>query len=161
MTRKEAENACDENHLSCTFNYAYSTREKNTVINQNKTAGSEVTEGTNVVLTISNGERPTSSDPNPSDPPDNPDPDPDPTPDPEPVCDRNETVRVYINPTIGDASATARNLDSRIHWNIVYVSRADYPESASIGMVIASDVAKYDGKDLNMCDTYTIHIFNS
>ena len=169
MTRKEAENACDENHLSCTFNYAYSTREKNTVINQNKTAGSEVTEGTNVVLTISNGKRPTSSNPNPSDPSggndnnnnNNGNNSNNPEPDPEPVCDRNETVRVYINPTIGDASATARNLDSRIHWNIVYVSRADYPESASIGMVIASDVAKYDGKDLNMCDTYTIHIFNS
>lgn len=172
MTRKEAENACDENHLSCTFNYAYSTREKNTVINQNKTAGSEVTEGTNVVLTISNGERPTSSNPNPSDPSggndnnnnnnnNNGNNSNNPEPDPEPVCDRNKTVRVYINPTIGDASATARNLDSRIHWNIVYVSRADYPESASIGMVIASDVAKYDGKDLNMCDTYTIHIFNS
>ena len=168
MTRSEAKNACDNNGLSCTFNYAYSTKTKNTVINQNKTAGSEVSEGTNVILTISNGKQSTSSSGgnNSSGGSNNGNNNggnssPSPSPDPEPVCDRNDTVRVYINPTIGDASATARNLDSRIHWNVVYVSRADYSESASIGMVIAADVAKYDGQYLNKCDTYTIHIFNS
>ena len=61
MTRSEAKNACDNNGLSCTFNYAYSTKTKDTVINQNKTAGSEVSEGTNVILTISNGKQSTSS----------------------------------------------------------------------------------------------------
>ena len=168
MTRSEAKNACDNNGLSCTFNYAYSTKTKDTVINQNKTAGSEVAEGTNVILTISNGKQSTSSSGgnNSSGGSNNGNNNggnssPGPSPDPEPVCDRNDTVRVYINPTIGDASATARNLDSRIHWNVVYVSRADYSESASIGMVIAADVAKYDGQYLNKCDTYTIHIFNS
>ena len=168
MTRSEAKNACDNNGLSCTFNYAYSTKTKDTVINQNKTAGSEVAEGTNVILTISNGKQSTSSSGgnNSSGGSNNGNNNggnssPSPSPDPEPVCDRNDTVRVYINPTIGDASATARNLDSRIHWNVVYVSRADYSESASIGMVIAADVAKYDGQYLNKCDTYTIHIFNS
>lgn len=168
MTRSEAKNACDNNGLSCTFNYAYSTKTKDTVINQNKTAGSEVSEGTNVILTISNGKQSTSSSGgnNSSGGSNNGNNNggnssPGPSPDPEPVCDRNDTVRVYINPTIGDASATARNLDSRIHWNVVYVSRADYSESASIGMVIAADVAKYDGQYLNKCDTYTIHIFNS
>lgn len=168
MTRSEAKNACDNNGLSCTFNYAYSTKTKDTVINQNKTAGSEVSEGTNVILTISNGKQSTSSSGgnNSSGGSNNGNNNggnssPSPSPDPEPVCDRNDTVRVYINPTIGDASATARNLDSRIHWNVVYVSRADYSESASIGMVIAADVAKYDGQYLNKCDTYTIHIFNS
>ena len=168
MTRSEAKNACDNNGLSCTFNYAYSTKTKDTVINQNKTAGSEVSEGTNVILTISNGKQSTSSSAgnNSSGGSNNGNNNggnssPSPSPDPEPVCDRNDTVRVYINPTIGDASATARNLDSRIHWNVVYVSRADYSESASIGMVIAADVAKYDGQYLNKCDTYTIHIFNS
>ena len=168
MTRSEAKNACDNNGLSCTFNYAYSTKTKDTVINQNKTAGSEVAEGTNVILTISNGKQSTSSSGgnNSSGGSNNGNNNggnssPGPSPDPEPVCDRNDTVRVYINPTIGDASATARNLDSRIHWNVVYVSRADYSESASIGMGIAADVAKYDGQYLNKCDTYTIHIFNS
>ena len=168
MTRSEAKNACDNNGLSCTFNYAYSTKTKDTVINQNKTAGSEVAEGTNVILTISNGKQSTSSSGgnNSSGGSNNGNNNggnssPGPSPDPEPVCDRNDTVRVYINPTIGDASATERNLDSRIHWNVVYVSRADYSESASIGMVIAADVAKYDGQYLNKCDTYTIHIFNS
>lgn len=166
MTRSDAKKTCDNNGLSCTFNYAYSTKTKDTVINQNKTAGSEVSDGTSVILTISNGKRPTASTGggnsssnnnggNTSNTPINP------SPKPEPVCDRNDIVRVYINPTIGDASATASNLDSRIHWNVVYVSRADYSESASIGMVIAADVAKYDGQYLNKCDTYTIHIFNS
>lgn len=58
MTIGNAKKACNEYGLSCSFNYAYSNKTKDTVINQNKNAGSEVSEGTSVILTVSNGTRP-------------------------------------------------------------------------------------------------------
>lgn len=166
MTESEARNTCNNTGLDCTFSYVYSSETKGNVIDQNKSVGSEVTKNSNIVLSISAGKAPSydnnwSSGGNSSsggstggNTGGNSNPKPKP-----PVCDRNDTVQVYINPTLGDAGKTADNLDSRIKWNIVYVSRSDYSESSSIGMVIASDIAKYDGKYLNKCDTYTIHIF--
>lgn len=167
MSLSNAKNICSEKGFDCSVTYVKSNEDKNIVTGQNKRAGSEVIAGTNIVLYVSNGQAP-SNNPSGSDNntpswggdsgggsnPTNPV-----TP-PTPSCDRNDTILVYINPTIGDASSTARNLNPQIKWNVVYVSRADYSESASIGMVIASDVAKYDGQYLNKCDTYTIHIFN-
>lgn len=167
MNVNEAKNLCSSKNLDCSIVYVKSTSAKNTVVKQNKRAGSEVIDGTNVVLSVSNGIAPsTGSNSGNNNKPSgggssssgggnnsggNT----------TPSCDRSKTVTVYLNPTIGDANATARNLDSRVHWNVVYVSRANYSESASIGMITAGDIAKYDGKNLNMCDTYTIHIFNS
>ncbi|MBS7020588.1 MAG: PASTA domain-containing protein, partial [Firmicutes bacterium] len=58
MTIGNAKKTCSEYGFSCSFNYAYSNKTKDTVINQNKNAGSEVSEGTSVILTVSNGTRP-------------------------------------------------------------------------------------------------------
>ena len=52
---------CSSANLNCSFNYAYSTKTKNTIIYQNKSYGSEVTSGTSIILTVSNGQRPASN----------------------------------------------------------------------------------------------------
>ena len=55
MTENEAKKACDNNSLDCTFSKVYSDEKEGTVIDQNKTAGSEVSKNTNVVISISAG----------------------------------------------------------------------------------------------------------
>lgn len=54
MTLNKAKSICEQNKLHCTSTYKDSTKTKNTVIGQNKKANSEVVEGTNIVLYISN-----------------------------------------------------------------------------------------------------------
>ncbi|MBO5138988.1 MAG: PASTA domain-containing protein [Bacilli bacterium] len=61
MTLSKAKSVCAENKLDCTSSYIDSTKTKNTVIRQNKKANSEVVEGTNVVLYISNEKKNSSS----------------------------------------------------------------------------------------------------
>lgn len=61
MTLSKAKSICTENKLDCTSSYIDSTKTKNTVIRQNKKANSEVVEGTNVVLYISNEKKNSSS----------------------------------------------------------------------------------------------------
>lgn len=68
MTVDKAKSECTKNELECTISYVYSTKTKNNVIYQNKTAGSKVTEGTNVVLTVSNGVAPASNNYKPTTP---------------------------------------------------------------------------------------------
>ncbi|MEG0025708.1 MAG: PASTA domain-containing protein [Bacilli bacterium] len=170
MTVHEAKNKCQNAKLSCSFNYVYSNESKDTVIYQNKASGQEVMEGSSITLSISKGPAPAGQ--NNYIPPSggsdagnntggNSGSNPPPTP--PPTCDRNITTKIYLNPTIGNASATAVNLqnqDSLIKWVIQYVNRADYSESASIGQFTANSTNKYDGISLNYCDTYTIQIFN-
>lgn len=57
----KAKEMCSSANLNCSFNYAYSTKTKNTIIYQNKSYGSEVTSGTSIILTVSNGQRPASN----------------------------------------------------------------------------------------------------
>ena len=58
MTLTKAKELCNSSNLTCSTVYVNSTKTKNTVTGQNKRAGSEVIEGTNVVLYVSNGTPP-------------------------------------------------------------------------------------------------------
>ncbi len=58
MTLTKAKELCNSSNLTCSTVYVNSTKAKNTVTGQNKRAGSEVIEGTNVVLYVSNGTSP-------------------------------------------------------------------------------------------------------
>lgn len=55
MKLSEAQSLCKSKNLDCTITYIKSNKNKNTVVGQNKRAGSEVIHGTNVVLSVSNG----------------------------------------------------------------------------------------------------------
>ena len=61
MTESEARNTCNSSSLDCTFSSVYSSKTKGTVVDQNKTVGSEVSKDTNIVISISAGEAPSYS----------------------------------------------------------------------------------------------------
>lgn len=164
MTRSDAKKTCENNGLSCTFNYAYSTKTKDTVINQNKTAGSEVTDGTSVILTISNGKRPTASTGggnsssnnnggNTSNTPINP------SPKPEPVC----TPYIFLYGGTGSTGkqtyAMIKATSNNKYLNIVpnYVTACPNGNSTN-GAICSSSIA--NGATATTCDTITVTIVN-
>ncbi len=166
MTRSDAKKTCDNNGLSCTFNYAYSTKTKDTVINQNKTAGSEVSDGTSVVLTISNGQRPTtntgggnhssnnnnggnSSNNNPVSP----------SPDPTPVCTPYTFILGGAGSTGTQTYAMIKATSNNKYLNIVpnYVSACPNGNSTN-GAICSSSIAS--GATATTCDTITVTIVN-
>ena len=164
MTRNEAKRACDNNGLSCTFNYAYSTKTKDTVIYQNKTAGSEVSEGTSVILTISNGKRPTSntgggnsssnnSGGNTSSTPTNP------SPKPEPVCTPYTFLYGGTGSTGTQTYAMIKATSNNKYLNIVpnYVTSCPNGNSTN-GAICSSTIA--NGATATTCDTITVTIVN-
>lgn len=164
MTRNEAKRACDNNGLSCTFNYAYSTKTKDTVIYQNKTAGSEVSEGTSVILTISNGKRPTSntgggnsssnnSGGNTSNTPTSP------SPKPEPVCTPYTFLYGGTGSTGTQTYAMIKATSNNKYLNIVpnYVTSCPNGNSTN-GAICSSTIA--NGATATTCDTITVTIVN-
>lgn len=61
MSESNAKSTCRNLGLDCTISYVYSSKEKGTVIDQNKSAGTEVSKDSNIVLSISAGSRPSNS----------------------------------------------------------------------------------------------------
>ncbi len=55
MRLSDAQALCKSKNLDCTVTYVKSNKNKNIVVGQNKRAGSEVINGTNVLLSVSNG----------------------------------------------------------------------------------------------------------
>ena len=164
MTRSDAKKTCENNGLSCTFNYAYSTKTKDTVINQNKTAGSEVTDGTSVILTISNGKRPTASTGggnsssnnnggNTSNTPINP------SPKPEPVCTPYTFLYGGTGSTGKQTYAMIKATSNNKYLNIVpnYVTACPNGNSTN-GAICSSSIA--NGATATTCDTITVTIVN-
>lgn len=164
MTKNEAKKACDNNGLSCTFNYAYSTKTKDTVIYQNKTAGSEVAEGTSITLTISNGKQSSSGgnsnsggnsssgggsssgDNTPS------------TPDPEPVCNSvTITIQSSLNgSSLNETAGNYRRAYPGIKFNFV-------PKSSNVGTngMVHPDTASKRVLTGTTCDTFTIYVIQN
>lgn len=164
MTRSDAKKTCENNGLSCTFNYAYSTKTKDTVINQNKTAGSEVSDGTSVVLTISNGKRPTTgtgggnsssnnNGGNTSNTPINP------SPKPEPVCTPYTFLYGGTGSTGKQTYAMIKATSNNKYLNIVpnYVTACPNGNSTN-GAICSSSIA--NGATATTCDTITVTIVN-
>lgn len=164
MTRSDAKKTCDNNGLSCTFNYAYSTKTKDTVINQNKTAGSEVSDGTSVILTISNGKRPTASTGggnsssnnnggNTSNTPTSP------SPNPEPVCTPYTFLYGGTGSTGTQTYAMIKATSNNKYLNIVpnYVTACPNGNSTN-GAICSSSIA--NGATATTCDTITVTIVN-
>lgn len=57
MTKKEVQNECDKLGIKCTFKEEYSTKSSGKVINQSITAGTEISKGDTIVITISTNKK--------------------------------------------------------------------------------------------------------
>lgn len=169
MTESEARNACSNVGLDCTFSSVYSSKTKGTIIDQNKTVGSEVTKDSNIVLSVSAGKAPSydggssgggnwsgggsssggsSSKPTPTQKP---------TPTP-PVC--NKTT-LYIYPhfiVIDNPTATCNNIKSAypgFKFSCNYINS----DSGKKGQILNSK--ELNGLQINSCNTVTVNIKNN
>lgn len=170
MTIDKAKNTCNNIKLDCTISYVYSTQTKNTVIYQNKNAGSKVTQGTNIVLTVSNGSAPSGGNNyTPATPTPDPTPDPTPTPDPPvvnpdpPACQPTFLGNLVIQEgwlSIGSSSRTITSLRNNLSANysgaIFNITTLDH-NSMNSGMIHPSSPAN-TGTPIYSCQTYTIYV---
>lgn len=61
MNVNNAKNTCKNTGITCQMSYVYSSKTKGTIFNQSMTAGSKVIGNTHIVLTVSNGPKPSSN----------------------------------------------------------------------------------------------------
>lgn len=164
MTESEARNSCSNSGLDCTFSRVYSSKQKGTIIDQNKMAGSEVSKGTNVVISISAGEAPNndwnsgsssggsnsgSSGGSSSNKP---------KPTPTPVC---KTTTFYILPNyiaINYPTTTCANIKAAYPGYSISCSYVN-SDSGKKGQVLNS--ASLNGIQINSCNSITIQIKNN
>ena len=175
MTKKEAIEALEEAGLNYNFVTQNSNKEKNTVIKQSISAGSKVSDGTTITVTISNGKKTeyreesnsnssnNSSNSNHSNTSNNSNSGnsgSSSTPKPEvpstPTCDKSITTTVWIYPDLisSDPATTCNNIKNKyssVNFSCSYVSNGP-----GIGLVVNSN--DIDGHQLNHCDTYTLKI---
>lgn len=140
-------NACgklEDAGLNCSVSYRNSTESKDKVLSQSISAGSDVSNGTTVVISVSNGKAPYTP------------PTPTPQPTPQPTCNK-VTVWIegsHIKP--GDANGTCsaiKNSYSSLKFSCVYVSEGEY-----VGALVNSGAI--DGNTFSTCDTITLKIRN-
>ena len=163
MDLNAAKDLCNKNKLDCSISYANSTKNKNKIIGQNKRSGSEVIEGTNVVLTVSNGIKPssksttststrtssktTTTNKNTS------------NTSTKPTSSCNKTKNLTLNLMADDSAAKTRdgitNQNPGIKFKWIYVKQCP-STSADSGTVCSTSVP--DGSNVSACDVVTITI---
>lgn len=141
-TKAEAQTACRNAGLTCTFYYSNSSKTKDIVISQNKRAGSQVSSGTYVSVGLSNGNSGQSNDP---------------TTPTTPTCDTSKTIQVFLQPgnTGSQTQSMIQSAYPNIKWNFNLV------DSCSNGSIVSGTVCNASAIDeqyLNYCDTYTVTI---
>lgn len=169
MTESAAKNECTRLELACTISYVYSSKTKGTVIDQNKSIGSELAKDSSVVLSVSAGNTPSysgsggssNSNSNSNSSGGNnggSSSRPTPTPTPKPNCN---TTTFYIYPehiAINNPSNTCSNIKSAYPgFNIAcsYISS----NNGKKGQVLNRD--QLNGTTINSCNTITIQIKNN
>ena len=130
LTKNEAASRLEKAGLNVSFVYRNSNSvEKGKVINQSISAGSEVSGGTTVTVTISNGPSATPT-PDPTPTPDStPTPDPTPQPDPEPPTPQCNSCSIY-----GTRSVVLENLSGG--YNAVESALRSHIQSQCPGITI-------------------------
>lgn len=163
MSKSKAIQALEDAGLNYNFVTQNSSKAKNTVIKQSISAGSKVSSGTTITVTLSSGKdnehREESNSSSGNDSGNNnsgggtstPDSKPEP-----PSCDKTITTTVWIYPDLisNDPVTTCNNIKnkySNVHFSCSYVSNGP-----GIGLVVNSN--DIDGHDLNHCDTYILKI---
>lgn len=163
LSVSEAKSLCTSKKLDCTTTYIHSTKTKNTIVGQNKRIGSKVVEGTNIVLSVSNGIKPStgsssnnsgnssntassgsSTNTNTSTPP-------------APTCNRNNGSTVNLQ--YGGSGIETKKIINQMNpnhkfaWNMV----DNCPNGDTTpGTICGSTVS--DGTWANYCDTITITV---
>ena len=145
LSKNSACGKLEDAGLNCSVSYRNSSETKDKVLSQSISAGSEVSNGTTVVIGVSNGYTPPAPDPTPT-----------PTPTPQPTCNK---VTVWIDGShikAGDANGTCsaiKNAYSSLKFSCVYVSEGEY-----VGALVNSGAI--DGNTFSTCDTVTLRIRN-
>ena len=168
MSKKEAIDALEEVGLNYNFVMQNSTKEKNTVIKQSISAGSTVSDGTTITVTLSNGkqteyrEEDNSNNSNSgsgnssSSGNDNSGSNDTPTPDSTPSCDRSKTTMVYIYDELISSNPTTTCANIKAAYPNVQFSCQYVSSGPGVGLLVNS--GEIDAHALNHCDTYTLKI---
>lgn len=167
MTESAAKNECNRLELACTISYVYASKTKGTVIDQNKSVGSELAKNASVVLSVSAGEAPSYSGSGGSSNSNNNSNSSGgnsggnnqrPTPTPTPNC---KTTTFYIYPehiAINNPSNTCSNIKNAYPgFNIACSYIAS--NNGKKGQVLNRD--QLNGITINSCNTITIQIKNN
>lgn len=163
MSVSEAKKLCSSKNLDCTIVYVKSTKNKNIVVGQNKRIGSKVVDGTNVVLSVSNGVAPTgntssgsSSNHNTSSGGSSGGSSNNSTP-PTPTCDQSKGTTVNFQ--YGNTGAQTKDMilkmnpNHKFAWNMV----DSCPNgSTTPGTICSSSIS--DGSWASYCTTITITV---
>lgn len=151
--------------LDLNYNFVYQASSKvakDKAIKQSVAAGSEVSKGTTITVTLSNGKSAStsgnsSSSNNNNSSGNNSGNNGGTTPSPTPSCDKNKTVHVYLSTgaTGAQTKSMIQNSYPNIKWNFQMVSSCSNGSSASGTICNSSSI---DDKNLNYCDSYTVII---
>jgi beta-lactam-binding protein with PASTA domain len=157
LSKTNACNKLENNGLNCSVSYRNSTETKDKVLSQSISAGSEVSNGTTVVISVSNGKAPSSNTGgNTTQPRVDPTPTPQPDPTPTPTC-KNVTVWIDGSHMVpGDAQGTCNAIKSaysELKFTCSYVSYGEY-----VGYLVNQE--SIDGGTFSTCDTITLKIRN-
>lgn len=183
MSKSKAVDALEEAGLNYNFVTQSSSKSKNTVIKQSISAGSKVSSGTTITITISSGKqteyRENSSSNHSSSSGSsssgssnsggssssggsgsNPTPTPDPEPEPEPVCNScyirpGELKSVILNSS-GSFSAASNAVRNFITGRCSGVKVVINNDGGSSGFNPGSYVSGWEGGNFSSCDTITI-----
>lgn len=161
MTNNSASNSCKSSSLDCTFSYVYSSKTKGTVIYQNKEAGSNVVNGTNIVLTISNGPRPSSNNnndnhnSNSNNNNNNSSNNNEPVTPPTPTCE-NYTLRLGAGSSVEQTKSIISQLNPK--GKIVY--QTVNPGYGTTGSLRNDMFSTYQNTTHTSCETITIYIID-
>lgn len=173
LTKSEAISKLEKANLKYTFVYkASNSVSKDRVISQSMSSGSEVSEGTTVTVTLSNGKKESSSSSSSSKNSNsgssssskpsggssgNSGSSSKPT---TPTCDRSRTTMVYIYDELisSTPSATCSKIKSA-YPGIKFA--CNYVKNPGLANGMISNSGSIDARALNYCDTYTVNIVSN
>ena len=164
-SKSEVQKECDSLGINCSFTESYSTKTKGTVIAQNINAGTEISKGDTIVITLatnkktnnktstsSSSSRPSNSSSNNSSSSggntggnSNAN-----------QCDKTKTKQVWLNAS--DSFENTKKLIQNQNPGIKFQFEKANPGYGTTGSITLETTEKYDGKYLNYCDTYIIYI---
>lgn len=164
-SKSEVQKECDSLGINCSFTESYSTKTKGTVIAQNINAGTEISKGDTIVITLatnkktnnktstsSSSSRPSNSSSNNSSSSggntggnSNAN-----------QCDKTKTKQVWLNAS--DSFENTKKLIQNQNPGIKFQFEKANPGYGTTGSITIETTENYDGKYLNYCDTYIIYI---
>lgn len=150
-------NACgklEDAGLNCSVSYRNSTESKDKVLSQSISAGSEVSNGTTVVISVSNGKAPYT--------PPTPTPQPTPTPTPQPSC-KDYSIRISEISSILDnystCSSAASGLKSKLESK--YPGLSVSVNCSNVDGYLTNDIVSgFKGGTANTCNGISITLAN-